>query len=107
MELEQEQNRERRRGRSRIGRRGLGEGSRIENWEELEEQNFKQNGKERVGRSRIWTSGGAGAESGAEWGEESRSSRALISTLGSAPLAQRARERGGNHSYFFVSLLNS
>ena len=73
-----------------MGRRGLGEGSRIENWEELEEQNFRQNG-----RSRIGTSGGAGAESGAEWGEESRSSLALISTLGSAPLAQRARERGG------------
>ena len=84
MDVEQEQNREKE------------EGSRIENWEELEEQNLKQNGEERAGgRSRIGTSGGAGAESGAEWGEESRSSLALISTLGSAPLAQRARERGG------------
>ena len=46
MELEQEQNREK------------GGGSRIENWEELEEQSFKQNGEERAGgRSRIGTSG--------------------------------------------------
>ena len=50
-----------------------GEGGIIENWEELEEKIFKQNGEERAGgRSRMGTSGGAGAESGAEWGEESQ-----------------------------------
>ena len=35
---------------------------------------------------------------------ESRSSRALISTLGSAPLAQRARERGDSFILFCQSI---